>query len=160
MDSHKKLVDLLHDFDTAMLVTRGEDGAMDARPMAVVKVEDDGQLWFVTDRHSGKIADLKFDSEVAITMQRSNRFVSLSGTATIVDDQPTLDALWQETWRVWFPEGKASESIILIRIQPTQGEYWDNSGLTGLKYLLKAGTAYLQSKKPETDASTNATVSF
>jgi general stress protein 26 len=160
MDTQRKLIDLLHEFDTAMLVTRSGDGSLDARPMAVAKVEDDGQLWFVTDRHSGKIADLAIDTEVAITMQSSRKFVSLSGTASTVDDQAKLDELWSEAWKVWFPEGKKSESIILLRIEPARGEYWDNSGFNGVKYLLKAGQAYLQGKKPETDASTNASVSL
>ncbi len=35
MDTHRKLMDLLHDFDSAMLVTRGDDGSLDARPMAI-----------------------------------------------------------------------------------------------------------------------------
>lgn len=160
MDTYKKLVDLLHDFDTAMLVTRSNDGSLEARPMGVAQVEDDGLLWFVTDRMSGKIADLKQDSQVAITMQSSGKFVSLSGVAAAIDDRVTLNELWRETWKIWFPDGKSSESIILIRIQPTHGEYWDNSGLEGLTYLLKAGTAYLQGKQPETDASINAKVSL
>lgn len=160
MDTQRKLIDLLREFDTAMLVTRSADGSMDARPMAVAQVEDDGQLWFVTDRNSGKIADLGMDSEVAITMQSSNKFVSLSGSASTVDDQAKVEELWSEAWKVWFPDGKNSEHIVLLRIRPTRGEYWDNSGLNGVKYLLRAGTAYLQGKRPETDSSTNASVTL
>ncbi|MEZ6137591.1 MAG: pyridoxamine 5'-phosphate oxidase family protein [Pirellulaceae bacterium] len=160
MDIKHKLIDLLQEFTTAMLVTRSDDGALDARPMAVALVEDEGQLWFVTDRQSGKVADLKRDSEVAITMQSSNRFVSLSGVATAIDDRVKLNELWRETWKIWFPDGKTSDSIIFIRVDPTRGEYWDNSGLNSVKYLLKAGTAYLQGEQPETDASLNAKVSL
>jgi len=160
MDTQHKLIDLLNDFDTAMLVTRGDDGSLDSRPMAVAQVEDDGQIWFVTDRNSGKIADLMLDKEVAVTMQSANKFVSLSGTANAVDDRAKLNDLWSEAWKVWFPEGKASESIVLLRIEPTRGEYWDNSGLNGVKYLLKAGKAYLRGKRPETDTATNASVSL
>ncbi|MGB7327328.1 MAG: pyridoxamine 5'-phosphate oxidase family protein [Rubripirellula sp.] len=160
MDTQQKLIDILNDFDTAMLVTRGDDGSLDARPMAVAQVEDDGQVWFVTDRNSGKIADLMLDSDVAVAMQSSNKFVSLSGTAHAVDDRAKLDELWSEAWKVWFPEGKASDSIVLLKVEPTRGEYWDNSGLTGVKYMLKAGKAYLQGERPETDASTNASVSL
>jgi general stress protein 26 len=143
-----------------MLVTRSDDGSLDARPMAIAQVEDDGQLWFVTDRNSGKIADMMLDSEIAITMQCSNKFVSLSGVAAIVDDPSKIDELWRDAWKVWFPDGKSSESIILIHIKPTRGEYWDNSGLAGVKYFLKAGKAYLWGKRPESDASINASVTL
>ncbi|TWT53811.1 Pyridoxamine 5'-phosphate oxidase [Rubripirellula amarantea] len=160
MNTQQKLIDLLQDFDNAMLVTRSDRGELNARPMAVAQLEDDGQIWFVTDIHSGKIADLMLDAEVAVTMQSSSKFVSLSGTAHAVDDRAKLDELWNESWKVWFPEGKASQSITLLRVEPARGEYWDNSGLTGVKYLLKAGKAYLQGERPETDASTNASVSL
>lgn len=160
MDTQHKLIDLLSDFDTAMLVTRGDDGSLDALPMAVAQVEDDGRIWFVTDHNSGKIADLMLDKDVAVTMQSSSKFVSLSGTASPVDDRAKLNELWSETWKVWFPEGKASDSIVLLRIEPARGEYWDNSGLNGVKYLLKAGKAYLQGKRPETDVTINASVSL
>ncbi|QDV45581.1 Pyridoxamine 5'-phosphate oxidase [Stieleria neptunia] len=160
MNTHKKLIDLLKDFDTAMLVTRGVDGSINARPMAVAQVEEDGQLWFVTERNSGKVSDLMLDSEVAVTMQSSSKFVSLSGTAHPSDDQAKLDELWSEGWKVWFPEGKSSDTILLLRIEPSQGEYWDHSGLTGVKYLLKAGKAYLQGERPATDAEANASVSM
>ncbi|MDV6029269.1 MAG: general stress protein [Phycisphaera sp. RhM] len=160
MNTHKKLIDLLKDFDTAMLVTRSVDGAINARPMAVAQVEPDGRLWFVTERDSGKVSDVALDSEVAVTMQASNKFVSISGTAHPSDDRAKLDELWSEGWKVWFPDGKASEKILLLRIEPSRGEYWDHSGLTGVKYLLKAGTAYLQGERPATDAATNASVSM
>ena len=158
MDTHEKLIDLIQDFSTAMLVTCSDDGSLDARPMAVAQAEDDGQIWFVTDRNSGKVEDLLLDSEVAVTMQGSGKYVSLSGTAHPADVRAKLDELWSEAWKVWFPEGKASESIVLLRIEPTRGEFWDNSGLTGVKYLLKAGKAYLQSERPSTDSATNAAV--
>ncbi|WP_442506034.1 pyridoxamine 5'-phosphate oxidase family protein [Novipirellula sp. SH528] len=160
MDIHKKLIELIDDFDQAMLVTRAVNGALTARPMAVAQVEDDGDLWFVTDRNSGKVADLMLDEDVAVTMQGSSKFVSLSGKAHAVDDQAKIDELWNEAWKVWFPEGKTSPSLVLLRVEPTRGEYWDNAGLTGLKYLVKAGKAYLQGDRPEKDASINAAVSM
>ncbi|WP_349676978.1 pyridoxamine 5'-phosphate oxidase family protein, partial [Rhodopirellula sp. UBA1907] len=72
MNTHEKLIDLIQDFDTAMLITKADDGGMDARPMAIAEATDDGQLWFVTNRNSGKIAELMLDRDVAVTMQGSN----------------------------------------------------------------------------------------
>ncbi len=160
MDTQQKLIDLMGDFDTAMLVTRSDDGSLDSRPMAIAQVEVDGRMWFVTDRSSGKIANLMLDAEVAVAMQSSNKFLSISGTAHAVDDRAKLNELWNEAWKVWFPDGKASQSIVLLRIDPTHGQYWDNSGMTGVKYLLQTGKAYLQGKRPETDEANNASVSL
>lgn len=158
MDTQRKLIDLIKGFDNAMLVTRSDDRSLDARPMAIAQVEDDGQMWFVTDRNSGKVADLMLDVEVAVTMQNGGKFVSISGHAEPVDDNRKIDELWNEAWKVWFPEGKGSQSIMLLRIEPTHGQYWDNSGLRGVSYLIKAGRAYLQGERPETSEATNAYV--
>lgn len=73
-DNAKKLVDLMKQFDNAMLVTH--DGSrLDARPMAIAKVDDDGGLWFVTDRQSSKMMEITASTDVGITMQGSNAFV-------------------------------------------------------------------------------------
>ncbi len=160
MDKQKKLIDLIGEFDNAMLVTRSSDGALDARPMAIAEVEADGALWFVTDRSSGKVAALMLDNDVAVTMQSSNRFAVISGKGVAVDDRTKLDELWNEAWKVWFPKGKSSESIVLLRVDPSHGEYWDNSGASGLNYLFKAGKAYLQGRRPDIDDSVNASVSM
>lgn len=158
VDKQEKLVSLLGEFKNAMLVTRASDGALDARPMAIAEVEDDGVLWFVTDRHSGKMAELMLDDEVAVTMQSFNQFAAISGTAHAIDDHAKVEQLWQETWKVLFPKGKTDPSMILLKIEPSRGEYWDNSGAIGLKYLFKAGKAYLQGERPESDDSINASV--
>ncbi len=160
MDTQSKLIDLIHDFDNAILVTKTDDGSLDARPMAVAEATDSGVLWFVSDRNSGKIADLILDRDVAVTMQSSNKFVTLSGECRVIDDQSKVESLWKEAWKVWFPNGKSDPSIVLLKIEPKQGEYWDNSGATGIKYMIKAGKAYLQGERAETDKSINASVSL
>ncbi|KAA1261468.1 Pyridoxamine 5'-phosphate oxidase [Rubripirellula obstinata] len=160
MNTQEKLIDLIQDFDNAMLVTKTDDGALDARPMAVARATDEGALWFVSDRNSGKIADLMLDRDVAITMQSSRKFVTISGECRVVDDQAMIEELWSEAWKVWFPDGKSDPSIVLLKIVPERGEYWDNSGVAGLKYLIKAGKAYLQGERAATDASVNASVSM
>src|SRR5882757_1513401 len=80
-----KLRELLGEFGVAMLVTRTTDGSLRARPMALADVEPNGTLWFVTDRHSGKVDELEHDTHVAVTMQSRLKFVSLSGTAAAVN---------------------------------------------------------------------------
>jgi general stress protein 26 len=137
-DNSKKLVDLMKQFDNAMLVTH--DGSrLDARPMVIAKVDDDGGLWFVTDRQSSKVMEITASTDAGITMQGSNAFVYLSADASVIDDRIMLNKLWKDTWRVWFPDGVNDPSIVLLHLIPRSGECWDNSGLNGWKYLSKAG---------------------
>jgi general stress protein 26 len=147
-ETDDKLRELLKDFDSAMLVTRTTAGELRSRPMAVADIEPGGVLWFVTERHSGKIEEIARDSHVNVAMQSERKFVSISGTAVPVDDARKVAELWNEAWRVWFPGGKDDPTLILIKVHGDAGEYWDNSGVGGIKYLIEAGKAYLSGEKP------------
>ena len=42
-------------------------------------------------------------------------------------------------WRPWFPNGKESTDLCLIRVEPEIGEYWDQSGvMRKLKFAFEA----------------------
>jgi general stress protein 26 len=144
-----KLRELLADFDSAMLVTRTATGELRSRPMAVADVEASGLVWFVTERHSGKLEEIARDSHVNVAMQSRMKFVSISGTAVAVDDPRKVAEVWNEAWKVWFPGGKDDPSLVLLKIHADQGEYWDNSGMGGIKYLIETGKAYLSGTKPD-----------
>lgn len=144
-----KLHELLHDFDTAMLVTRSEQGELRSRPMALADIDGDGVLWFITQRMSGKVEEIADDSRVNVAMQSKTRFVSISGRATVVESREKIAELWNEAWKIWFPEGQDDPTLILLRVAGDSGEYWDNSGTSGVKYLIEAGKAYLTGTKPD-----------
>lgn len=144
-----KLRELLSDFDSAMLVTRTINGELRSRPMAVADVQPGGCLWFITERHSGKLEEIARDNHVNVAMQSRMKFVSVSGTAVVVEDRRKVEELWNEAWKIWFPGGKDDPSLILLKVQGENGEYWDNSGVSGIKYLIEAGKAYLSGTKPE-----------
>lgn len=145
----EKLRELLQDFGVAMLVTRTEEGHLRSRPMALADVQPDGTLWLLTDRNSGKLDEIDRDRHVNVTAQSSSKFLSFSGAATAIDDRRKIDELWKESWKIWFPDGKDDSNLVLIRIQGDRGEYWDNSGVSGIKYLIEAGKAYLSGTRPE-----------
>lgn len=160
MNQEEKFTDMLSDFDTAMLVTHSDSHGLSARPMAIAKIEEGGRLWFLTDRHSRKLLELARDNHVAVTLQSENRFIALSGRAELEGREEKIEQLWSEKFRVWFPGGKQDPAITLLHVVPEHGEYWDRSGFSGMKYLLKAGIAYLQREQPELDAEDHASVSF
>jgi len=160
IDKHHKFIEILSGFDTAMLTTRGADGHLSARPMAVAKADSDGDLWFVCNEHSEKVIDLETNPLVAVTMQSANQYLTMSGRARISTERSRIDSLWNDAWKVWFPSGKYDPSIALIQVIPIKGEFWDNSGLQGLKYLFNAGKAFIKGDTPEMDEAINAKVTM
>lgn len=159
-NNERKLIDLMNDFSDAMLVTRHDEQTLAARPMAIAEVDDEGLVWFVTDNHSGKVEDLLARDEVLITMQSGKRYVSLSGHGEVLKDEQKVKELWNESWKVWFPGGPTDPTLVLLRVTPAFGQFWDGSGLNGLSYLLKAGRAYATGTRPKTDSAEHAEVQF
>ncbi len=135
---------ILEGFDNAMFVTRELTGGMRSRPMRIVNCDDDFNMLFVTSELSGKLMEIDADPHVNIAIQGGGQFVSLAGTAVSVDSPALIKEHWNEAWRVWFPHGKDDPSIVMIGVEISEAEYWDNSGLNGLKYLVQAGQALLQ----------------
>ena len=146
----RHLHEVLKDFDTAMLITRTPEGHLHARPMAVAQLEPDADTYFATALDSAKTAEIEANPEVALTFQGPKSFAGVSGRATIVRDRALVEKLWKETWKVWFPEGKDDPNLALIRFDAQDGEYWDNSGSRGVKYLFEATRAYVRGERPQT----------
>lgn len=153
-----RLYEVLKRFDTTMLVTRSRDGSAHARPMAVVDLGRDRPTYLVTSVESGKAAEIAEDPAVTLLFQDSRHFAALSGTAAVVRDQALIERLWREPWKVWFPQGHTDPSIRLIRVDATAGEYWDNAGARGLKYVLEAAKAYASGRTARVDPTQHAKV--
>lgn len=150
-ENRKTLLDLADDFGTAMLVTHDHAGGLEARPMSVVELTDDGVMWFVTDVRSGKVDQIAADARVLVTMQSKTKQVELVGTAEVVDDDATLKAKWSEALDLWFPDGPDSDAAVLLRVDATTGRYWDASGLAGLRFAWAATKAAVKGEAIDPD---------
>ena len=117
--------------------------------MALADVEPNGTLWLLTDQRSEKLEEILQHHDVNVSAQSASTFLSISGVAYAVADRQKIHDLWEEPWKIWFPGGKDDPSLILLKIQGDVGEYWDNSGTSGLKYLIEAGKAYLSGTRPD-----------
>jgi general stress protein 26 len=147
------LLTLLKSFHTAMLVTRNHAGAMRARPLSLSEEHDQGLLYFATSVDSPKVDEIEELPDVLVTLQDSRRYVSITGTARITRERSLIDRLWRESWRVWFPQGKDDPALCLVVVTPREAEYWDQSGVKGIKYLVEMAKAYATGTTPASNAS-------
>jgi general stress protein 26 len=109
-----------------MLTTQTTDGETRSRPMLVQDVDDDGWLWFLTDRTSRKACELERNPRTAVLFQssRADRYLSIHGTAVVVRDDLVLRRVWNPTYRAWFPKGRRHPEIVLIALRVERAEYW------------------------------------
>lgn len=141
--------DLLSRFDTGMLITHVGNNDLHGRPMAVAQVDEQCDIWFVTDIDSPKMNEIRNNDQVMVTFQnKRDEFVTLTGRAELVRDPQKIDELWQEGFKVWFPGGKSDPNLGLIHVRAIQGEYWDNAGANKVSYLFESLRAYAQGDKP------------
>ena len=149
-EKREHLFKLLKQFNTAMLVTRGDEDHLRVRPMAIAQVEDNGQIWFVTSADTAKAHEVEHDSRVHIVCQNDHRaYLSIGGRAQLSHDRVKLGQVWNEMMRVWFPAGKEDPNVVLIAVTPDMGEFWDNAGVHKFKYLFESARAYVTGTKPE-----------
>jgi general stress protein 26 len=99
----------------------------DTRPMAVQKIDDEGNFWFLSSDDSHKNNEIDHDPAVQLLFQGSgySDFLSLYGTASISKDKDKIHELWNPLFKTWFTDGEDDKRITVIRVKPSSGYYWD-----------------------------------
>ena len=124
-----KIAGLIKDANRiAMLTTRAPDGTLTSRPMALQEVEFDGDLWFFAARDSRKVLHVTADPQVNVGVGSADTWVSLTGTARVVQDDAKKRELWNSVVEAWFPNGPDAADVVLIQVEGESAEYWDTPG--------------------------------
>jgi len=124
----KKMKALCEKAGTCFFCTRITSGGPFAtRPMALLQIDDEGLLWFLSATDSYKNAEIASDPAVQLLFQGSSYsdFVTLYGQASISQDKAKIKELWGPLLKTWFTEGIDDPRISVIRVAPAEGYYWD-----------------------------------
>lgn len=118
-------------FRTAILTTRGEDGQLRCRPMAMRHALRGEEIWFATAADSAKCRDLEHDPRCALVFfdSTSGTTVSVSGHGEVIRDRKLTASLWDPSWERWVPAGIEPREVVLLRVIPHLVERHD--GATG-----------------------------
>jgi general stress protein 26 len=146
----RKLRKLVKGARVAMLTTCAPDGALRSRPMAAVKAPFDGDLWFFTRAATSKTQEIRDNDHVNVTFADAgdDRYLSVSGRASVVRDAARIEELWSKRLRAWFPDGKKDPDLALLRVRIERAEYWD-SKKAGMVALSPAPAAPPAKARPE-----------
>ncbi len=141
----KKLKEMAEDINTCMFCTKAANGPalFDTRPMATLKVDDEGNFWFFSASDSDKNFEIKQNEQVQLIYAKVSdaHYLSVSGRATISRNREQIDILWNKMAEAWFKGGKDDPSITLICVKPEDAYYWDTKNgkmITLLKIALSA----------------------
>jgi general stress protein 26 len=126
----KTLADLIKDVRICMLITNDGRGELKARPMGTQAVEFDGDLWFFTAADSEKAREIERTPTVCVSYAdtSAHKYISVSGTAELLNDREKMRELWTPMLKLWFDQGVSDPNLRLIRVEVQRAEYWDSPG--------------------------------
>jgi general stress protein 26 len=145
-EAGKKIKELVDQSNTCYFCTKLTAGEpLKTRPMSVQKVDEAGNLWFLSANDSHKNADIAVDNHVQLLFQGSQHsdFLSLYGVATISTDKQLIKELWEPILKTWFTEGVDDPRITVIKVDAEQGYYWDTKHGNAVAFLKMAAGAVL-----------------
>lgn len=120
-----KIKELIDDIEICMFCTY-ENGKLISRPMSAQQVDDDGNIWFLSDKNSEKNKALQSDNKVELLYAKGNsKFIAIHGKGTVVFDKEKIKELWTPIAAIWFTEGVNDPDISLIKVSLDDGYYWD-----------------------------------
>jgi general stress protein 26 len=100
-----KVAELIKGERFAFLTTVAPDGTLTSRPMTLQEVEFDGDLWFFAERDSNPVRHVATSPQVNVGTGSGGSWVSLTGSAVVVEDAAKKRELWNSAVEAWFPQG-------------------------------------------------------
>lgn len=120
---------MVKDIKYTMMTTRNGENHLHSCPMNTTETSIGAkEIWFIGHTPSETVDNIKQNAEVnlAYVTQDADKYLSVSGTAELVDDAEKLDELWTVMYNAYFEQGKEDSRVQLIKVVPHDAEYWAN----------------------------------
>ncbi len=112
-----------------MLMTTDASGKRNNRPMAAVRIDEDGNCWFFASKSSGKLKDISINNKIQVVFANpdTDAYLEIHGEGSVICDEDELKRNWSPLVNTWFPDGIKDPEVCLVRIDVTSVFYWDNT---------------------------------
>ncbi|MBL7861287.1 MAG: pyridoxamine 5'-phosphate oxidase family protein [Cyclobacteriaceae bacterium] len=131
VDATEAARELIKRVGKCALITLDESGQPQVRTMDPFEPEPDFTIWLATNPQSRKVTQI--ENNPAVTLYYAdgdNGYVSLYGSAKLINDQTEKDIRWKQGWEQFYPNRK--EGYLLIKVKPSRMEIIDyKSGIQG-----------------------------
>jgi general stress protein 26 len=134
---------LIDEIPIAMVITHeGQGQNMRARPMAVRPARDEGAIYFLTDADTPKANEIQRNQSVCLALSdnRNQKYVSISGHAEMIDDKDRVKKFWSIYDKAFWSD-KNDPRIRVLRVTPESAEYWEGAGMVVTAVKLAAAIA-------------------
>lgn len=114
--------EIMTSVDYAALITLDDTGHPRVRTMEPFPPDDNMVIWLGTNRRTRKVEQIANDARVTLYYQAPNGggYVSIYGTARLVDDPAEKARHWNPSWDEFYPD--RDETYLLIQVTPRRLE--------------------------------------
>ena len=140
--NNKKAIDKLKSLVDYIMIClfctdlKTDDGST-CSPMSAIKVCDQGNIWFFSEKDSDKNKVIALDKNVQLFFSHPAKgsYLVVNGDAKIILDKTKIEELWTPVAKIWFKEGKDDPNISIIKVTPTTAYYWDTEGNRMINFI-------------------------
>ncbi|NDK32939.1 pyridoxamine 5'-phosphate oxidase family protein [Nesterenkonia haasae] len=126
--SAKDLIARIDDIGTCMFTTVDSSQRLVSRPMSVSHIDEHHRLWFFSPAESEKVDDVLGDGHVNLAFVADKTWISVAGTAEVVDDAQKKQELEDLGAKAYFAKGADDSEAWLISVDPETAQYWEGPG--------------------------------
>lgn len=144
-----KLKDLAEDIDFAMMETNLGGRPSHIIPMSTKKVDDEGNVWFLSAADSDHNQFINKDNAIQLIYSKPGEmeYMVIYGKAFIYTDKKIIKEFYSKTDDSWF-NGIDDPNVSAIKIIPEEGYYWDTKN-GKLTTMLKIGIGAITGKQKD-----------
>ncbi|MEB0057280.1 MULTISPECIES: pyridoxamine 5'-phosphate oxidase family protein [unclassified Variovorax] len=128
-NEHDKLFDLIKDTRFGMLTHRHSDGQLHSHPLTTQnkKVDEASTLYFFVPKDGDIAKHVASDGSVNVAYANTDAdsYVSVTGQASLLEDQAKKNELFNPAAKAWFPKGPTDPNVGLLAVKILDAEYWD-----------------------------------
>jgi general stress protein 26 len=149
---HDKLWELIKDTRFGMLTHRHSDGQLHSHPLTTQnkKVDEQSTLYFFVPRDGDIVRHVATDPSVNVAYANTDAdsYVSVTGSASVLEDQAKKEELFNPAAKAWFPGGPTDPNLALLAVRILDAEYWDVDD-SKMVQLLKMAKAAVTGQPPQ-----------
>ena len=122
-----KLKEEIQNAETAILTTVSLQGKLRSRPVSILEMDNSGSLWFFTNEFTARKNEIAKNPLVCVSYSNSKiqKYVSVTGEASIINNNKKIKELWSPCVKKWFNNGVSDPFLALLKIEIDTAEYWD-----------------------------------
>jgi general stress protein 26 len=125
-NDHERVWDLIEKIRFCMLATKdGKD--IRSRPMTAHAKREENAVYFLLDLKDHKNLDEFATCCLAFANPGDMDYVSVTGAGEVSNDRAKIDKLWSAPYKAFW-DGPDDPDIRVLKITPTDAQYWDGAG--------------------------------